>query len=58
MTWDALHDVAQREGVSLNALCSEIAAARPAALDLTAAIRLWLLSYFRRRMTQSRTVLR
>jgi predicted DNA-binding ribbon-helix-helix protein len=48
-TWEALCDVADRERVTISELCSEIAAARPASLSVTAAIRSWLIAYFRRR---------
>jgi hypothetical protein len=46
-TWEALADVAQRERISVNKLCSQIEAAKPDALNLTVAIRSWLLNYFR-----------
>jgi predicted DNA-binding ribbon-helix-helix protein len=46
-TWEALDDVAQRERISINELCSQIKAAKPDALSLTVAIRSWLLNYFR-----------
>jgi predicted DNA-binding ribbon-helix-helix protein len=55
-TWEALCDVAQRERVSIDELCTTIAAARPAALSRTVAIRAWLLSYFRRRTMRTRQV--
>jgi predicted DNA-binding ribbon-helix-helix protein len=38
-TWDALAEVAQREGVSILKLCDEIETAKPDALNLTVAIR-------------------
>jgi predicted DNA-binding ribbon-helix-helix protein len=55
-TWSALGDVAGRRGVTVNDLCTSIAATKPRALSLTAAIRCYLLSYFRRCAGRSRTV--
>lgn len=56
LTWSALGDVARRERQTVHELCTEIAAAKPRALSLTAAIRSYLLGYFRRRVARGRTV--
>jgi predicted DNA-binding ribbon-helix-helix protein len=53
-TWEALADVAQRERISVNELCSQIEAAKPDALSLTVAIRSWLLNYFRHQSGRAR----
>ncbi|MFC7332433.1 ribbon-helix-helix domain-containing protein [Rhodocista pekingensis] len=50
--WDALLDVCRREGRSVHEVCSRIAEAKPPAASLTAAIRVFLLSYFRRAATE------
>ncbi|ACJ00447.1 ribbon-helix-helix domain-containing protein [Rhodospirillum centenum] len=50
--WDALLDVCRREGRSVHEVCSRIAQAKPPAASLTAAIRVFLLSYFRRAATE------
>ena len=55
-TWSALGDVARRQGVTVNELCTSIAAAKPRALSVSAAIRSYLLCYFRRRVARGRTV--
>lgn len=56
MTWSALGDVARRERVTVNELCTSIAAAKPRALSVSAAIRSYLLDYFRRRASRGRSV--
>jgi predicted DNA-binding ribbon-helix-helix protein len=56
VTWSALRDAAQRERISINELCSEIASAKPETLNLTVAIRSWLLGYFHRRTVRADTV--
>jgi predicted DNA-binding ribbon-helix-helix protein len=53
-TWSALGDVARRQGVTVNELCTSIAAAKPRALSVSAAIRSYLLDYFRRRASRVR----
>ena len=48
--WDALKEIARAEGVSLNALIARIDAARlPKTSNLSRAIRLYVLGYFRGR---------
>lgn len=49
--WDALHQVCARERKSLNAVVTEIAQAQVES-SLTAAIRVYLMSYFRAAATQ------
>lgn len=44
--WDSLLDICQREGLTLNDLCSEIDARRGDA-NLTASIRVFTVSYYR-----------
>lgn len=44
--WDALYEIAQREGISIHELCSQIQARRQES-TLTAAIRVHILLYFR-----------
>jgi predicted DNA-binding ribbon-helix-helix protein len=45
--WDALKDAAQREGMSLASLIASIDEGRDEA-GLSGAVRIWILSYFRR----------
>jgi len=49
--WDALDEICQREGVSLNELCSRIADRRSAS-SLTATVRVFVMSYFRAAATE------
>jgi predicted DNA-binding ribbon-helix-helix protein len=44
--WEALGDIAAREGRSLDELCAEIEAVRPPDITLTAAIRVFCVAYF------------
>jgi predicted DNA-binding ribbon-helix-helix protein len=52
-TWDALHEIARRELITLNDVCSQIAAARPPELSLTVALRVFALRYFRDAATEN-----
>jgi predicted DNA-binding ribbon-helix-helix protein len=45
-TWNALDEIAQREGLTLHQLCTSIKEAKPPALSLTVAIRCYALHYF------------
>lgn len=45
--WDALHHIHKREGVTIHRLCTWIDARKPPHGSLTAAIRVFLLAYFR-----------
>lgn len=45
-SWDALREICEREGMSLNELCSMIDKRR-GVMGLTAAIRVMILGYFR-----------
>lgn len=45
-SWDALKEICEREGLSLNELCS-IIDKRRGVMGLTAAIRVMILGYFR-----------
>jgi predicted DNA-binding ribbon-helix-helix protein len=46
LTWSALLEIAKREGVTVNELCTAIAAAKPRRLSLTVAIRLGVLQHY------------
>lgn len=46
LIWEALQDICIREGVTLNALCSQIDVRR-GDTSLTAAIRVFIVSYYR-----------
>lgn len=50
--WDALSDVAQREGHSLHDICTRIVERKPPASSLTAAIRVFLVNYYRMSSTE------
>ncbi|HYD29547.1 MAG TPA: ribbon-helix-helix domain-containing protein [Azospirillaceae bacterium] len=50
--WDALRHIQQREGVSIHRLCTWIDERKPAHGSLTAAIRVFLLAYFRAASTE------
>ncbi|HWA43009.1 MAG TPA: ribbon-helix-helix domain-containing protein [Hypericibacter adhaerens] len=50
--WDALDEIVTREHSTLNALCERIKGRRSAA-NLTAAVRLYVLRYFRTAATES-----
>jgi predicted DNA-binding ribbon-helix-helix protein len=45
--WDALRDIAQREGTTMHAICSLISIRKMNETSLTAAIRVFLMLYFR-----------
>ena len=49
--WDALHEVAQREGTSVHEICSRVEFNRQES-TLTAAIRVFILAYFREAATE------
>lgn len=51
MMWDALEEICARENVSLNRLCDAIDERRQAS-SLTAAIRIYVMSYFRAAATE------
>jgi predicted DNA-binding ribbon-helix-helix protein len=50
--WDALDEIVERESSSLSALCEKIRGRRAAA-NLTAAVRLFVLRYFRSAATEN-----
>ncbi len=50
--WEALGEVCRREGVSASELCSEIDRKRRRGSSLTAAVRVFLLVYFRQAATE------
>jgi predicted DNA-binding ribbon-helix-helix protein len=50
--WDALQEVAEREGQSLHDLCTAVARRR-GLHSMTAAIRVYLLNYFRDAATEA-----
>lgn len=45
--WDALADVAAREGHNIHDICTSIVERKPPAASLTAAIRVFLVNYYR-----------
>lgn len=49
--WDALADVARREGMSVHEVCAMVDERRQAS-SLTAAIRVFILAYFRAAATE------
>jgi predicted DNA-binding ribbon-helix-helix protein len=53
LTWQALCEIAEREGVTVNQLCTAIAGEKPRRLSLTAAIRLGVLQYYRDAATET-----
>jgi predicted DNA-binding ribbon-helix-helix protein len=57
LTWRLLLEVANREGVTVNQLCTAIAAAKSRRLSLTAAIRLGVLQYYRDAATEAGHIL-
>ncbi len=50
--WSALREIARRENTSLHALCNAVAIRRPAYTSLTAAIRVFIMAYFRAAATE------
>jgi predicted DNA-binding ribbon-helix-helix protein len=50
--WDALNDVARREGHSLHDICTRIVECKPGGASLTAAIRVFLVNYYRMSSTE------
>ncbi|KPF85561.1 hypothetical protein IP70_12055 [alpha proteobacterium AAP38] len=50
--WDALSDVAVREGHNVHDICTRIVEKKPAAASLTAAIRVFLVNYYRLAATE------
>lgn len=47
LLWDSLKEIAQREGLTIHKMCSEIDCRRGPA-NLTAALRVFIISYYRR----------
>jgi predicted DNA-binding ribbon-helix-helix protein len=45
--WDSLHDIAHRRGVGINDLVTEIDGRRDGGLGLTAAIRVYIVDFYR-----------
>lgn len=50
--WSAFFDVAARENRSINDICTDIASEKKPETSLTAAIRVFLLAYFRAAATE------
>ncbi len=50
--WSALFDIVRREGRSAHEICSLIADCKPADCSLTAAIRVFIMAYFRSAATE------
>lgn len=49
--WDALHEVARREGKTINEICTMVDARRRES-SLTAALRVYIVAYFRAAATE------
>ncbi|WP_052711932.1 ribbon-helix-helix domain-containing protein [Elstera litoralis] len=45
--WDALAEIARREGYTQTQLCTRIADGQPPGLSFTASVRMFILTYFR-----------
>jgi predicted DNA-binding ribbon-helix-helix protein len=50
--WEALRELSGRERMTMSELCSRIAASKDAALTLTAALRVFIVDYFRGAATE------
>jgi predicted DNA-binding ribbon-helix-helix protein len=50
--WDSLHDICNRERLSIHSLCTRINERKDANTSLTAAIRVFALAYFRAAATE------
>ncbi len=50
--WNALRDICRREHASLNYICTAIAVQKPANSSLTAAIRVFIMAYFKAAATE------
>jgi predicted DNA-binding ribbon-helix-helix protein len=46
VTWNALDEIAAREGITRHELCTTIADSKPRALSMTAALRCYIIGYF------------
>lgn len=50
--WNSLNDICRRERASIHVVCSAIAQHKPAETSLTAAIRVFIMSYYRAAATE------
>ncbi|HAU29775.1 MAG TPA: hypothetical protein DCW68_06695 [Rhodospirillaceae bacterium] len=50
--WSALEEIAHREHCKMNAICDLVNHNRPRELSLTAAVRLFIITYFRKAATE------
>ena len=50
--WDALSEICCRERTTLGAICAELYASKPDGTSLTAALRVFVMSYFRAAATE------
>ena len=50
--WDALGDIAKREGCNIHDICSIVYARKSASTSLTAAVRVFLMLYYRAAATE------
>ena len=50
--WDGIHEIAQREGLSVHKICTGVAQQKLKDTSLTAAIRVFIMSYFRAAATE------
>jgi len=52
--WDALHDIAAKERISVHAIATEVALKKPPGASLTSAIRVFIMTYYRRMTVNGR----
>lgn len=50
--WNALRDICRREHMSIHEVCSAVATQKPSVTSLTAAIRVFIMAYFRAAATE------
>jgi predicted DNA-binding ribbon-helix-helix protein len=53
LTWALLHEIAERQGVTVHKLCAAIDTVKPRRLPLSTAIRIGVLQYYRDAATES-----
>ena len=53
LTWRCLHEIAQRERVTVHELCTAINKVKRRSLSFTAAVRMAVLKYYRQAATES-----
>jgi predicted DNA-binding ribbon-helix-helix protein len=50
--WDALSEICSRQRTTLGAICAELSACKPKGTSLTAALRVFVMAYFRAAATE------